>query len=650
MKNYLKPISLTFMATVLFVSSANAGPLDFLNPKKIVNKIGNTLNPESKTRTQQPQSPRPAEGQVQEPTKDYGSSVPASAQLNQAVLAELGLNQTQIGQTAIDQNSVRTLYALKGNRALWTNHAGFSALGNALYDTLTHIAKFHGLEPKHYATDDVESLVASISDIMLSNDLNSLAKLDVLLTQGYIQFTKDLSSGRINPRDPTQNLKDIEMKKYPAPTLEKLAEIISDKPERRLTPTTFLNDVSRLAPFLVGYSALVESLAKINDGMEKGTWYGLDPSKNLKLNDSHPNVVGLRQRLVDFGYLPLQERSNLSQKYDGTMYNAIVKFQEYNFLGIDGVIGGEVYKIMMRTQQSFKNQIRANLEKWRFHPREFPQRYMMVDMGRQQLDVLDNGRLVLRMNTVVGKDVNGTPTMTDKVTSVLLAPYWHSPKSIMVKETIPNFGSDPAGYLAQRDVEVLGSNWQPLSPEEINNINWQQYTMENPPPYTFREKNGENNSLGLVKFNLNNGHSIYLHDTNNKGAFKKRVRYLSHGCIRLERPFDLVAYLLNGTTDPYQLVTDSTYWKNEAANIAFNMAKQRDLEAKLAGGFINSVEVAELQSLKAMKLKPEEIPVANIPVYIFGSTTVNYVDGAIGFGEDAYKQDERIIQVLDQVK
>lgn len=615
MKNYLKPISMTFMATVLCVSTAQAG---FLG--KVGEKVGEALNP-GKQQQNLPQQAIPADNRPA--FKDYGPTLAAPTVLNEIIKRLVSQNFNRIGNTAIDIKKVKELYSLRGNRAVWTNESGLSNMGKALVDILNKLSLMHGLEPQYYLTSDVE-------ERFIGGDWNSMAELDILLTQGYMLFVSDMSTGRINPRDPSQGLNDIELKKADAPSVQYLNSIINEA-----KPKVMFDGIVAKTPKVKGYELLIESLAKIYEGIQAGGWAALEKNVSLRPGQSHYNVIGIRQRLVDFGYLPWDDRSSRSEIYDSQIAEAMSRFQQYNFLSADGVIGPATYAAIDQPIQKRISQIRANLEKWRLYPRQTPQRFILVDMGRQQLDVMDQGILMMRMNVVVGAELSGTPSMLDKVTSIVLAPYWTSPNSIVVKETIPKFSSSPADDLRRSNVEIVLKD-RVLSDNEINGINWKQYTMQRPPPYSFRQKRGEQNALGMVKFTLNNGHSIYLHDTNNKEKFNEIVRYFSHGCIRLEKPLLLAAYLKN--PDSVRGVHDK--------NLYTHLSK---VEEALKYSADDLLAEAQMKATFEQGLPAKEDPVPAMPVYIFGTTTVNYLHGEIGFGQDIYKQDERIIKALDQM-
>jgi len=124
------------------------------------------------------------------------------------------------------------------------------------------------------------------------------------------------------------------------------------------------------------------------------------------------------------------------------------------------------------------------------------------------------------------------------------------PFSIASKEILPKVQKDES-YLERNSFEVVDAKGNVVDDSELN---WVSYTEKNF-PYFFRESTGPNNSLGVLKFNLGNPFSIYLHDTNSKGGFAKESRFLSHGCVRLEKPIELADYLTKGKVNVWELKT-----------------------------------------------------------------------------------------------
>jgi len=154
------------------------------------------------------------------------------------------------------------------------------------------------------------------------------------------------------------------------------------------------------------------------------------------------------------------------------------------------------------------------------------------------------------MKSVVGKKKNPTPTIASYITDIVTFPYWNVPFSIASKELLPKVQKDES-YLERNNFEVVDGKGNVIDDSDLN---WDSYT-ENNFPYFFRESTGPNNSLGVLKFNLGNPFSIYLHDTNSKGAFAKDSRFLSHGCVRLEKPIELADLLTKGKVNVWELKT-----------------------------------------------------------------------------------------------
>lgn len=166
--------------------------------------------------------------------------------------------------------------------------------------------------------------------------------------------------------------------------------------------------------------------------------------------------------------------------------------------------------------------------------------YIIANIPETKVRYYRNKQLALEMKSVVGKKKNPTPTIASYITDIVTFPFWNVPFSIASKELLPKVQKDES-YLERNNFEIVDGKGNVVDDSDLD---WENYTEKNF-PYFFRESTGPNNSLGVLKFNLQNPFSIYLHDTNSKGAFAKDNRFLSHGCVRLEKPVEL-AYMLAG--------------------------------------------------------------------------------------------------------
>lgn len=176
--------------------------------------------------------------------------------------------------------------------------------------------------------------------------------------------------------------------------------------------------------------------------------------------------------------------------------------------------------------------------------------YVVANIPETEVRYYRNNQLALKMKSVVGKKKNPTPTISSYITNIVTFPYWNVPFSIASKELLPKVQKDES-YLERNNFEVVDSKGNIVDDSELN---WADYTEKNF-PYFFRESTGPNNSLGVLKFNLQNPFSIYLHDTNSKTGFAKDYRFLSHGCVRLEKPIELADLLTKGKVNVWELKT-----------------------------------------------------------------------------------------------
>ena len=170
--------------------------------------------------------------------------------------------------------------------------------------------------------------------------------------------------------------------------------------------------------------------------------------------------------------------------------------------------------------------------------------YIVVNIPEAEARYYRADKLQLKMRTVLGKKSKPTPMIASYITSIVTFPYWNVPYLIGVSEILPKVQKED-NYLEQNNFEVVDAKGNVIDDSDLN---WGKYDEKNF-PYFFRQSTGAKNSLGVLKFNLQNPFSIFLHSTSWQGVFAKQNRFLSHGCIRLEKPFDLANALLRGKLD-----------------------------------------------------------------------------------------------------
>lgn len=169
-------------------------------------------------------------------------------------------------------------------------------------------------------------------------------------------------------------------------------------------------------------------------------------------------------------------------------------------------------------------------------------KYVLINIASNELFAYQNDSVVLKMKVIVGTKKNQTPIMATYANAIMLYPYWTPTANIVFNEIIPKIIENPT-YLSRNNFEVLNRKYQIIDP---NTLDWKTFNRSNF-PYIIRQGTGCDNSLGLLKINIENPYSIYMHDTPhttyNKGLFDKEKRFFSHGCIRLDKPLELANWL-----------------------------------------------------------------------------------------------------------
>ena len=180
------------------------------------------------------------------------------------------------------------------------------------------------------------------------------------------------------------------------------------------------------------------------------------------------------------------------------------------------------------------------MERWRWAPRNLGERHILVNVPAYILQVVERDRPVLSMRVIVGDPEHETPLFSDEMTYVVFSPYWNIPPNILREETLPRVARDP-GFLRRNNIEVVGTTGEgdAVDPESID---WSDESATR--NYRFRQRPGDDNALGLVKFIFPNHFDVYLHDTPNDRLFFKEKRCLSHGCIRIEDPMAMAKYVM----------------------------------------------------------------------------------------------------------
>lgn len=391
-----------------------------------------------------------------------------------------------------------------------------------------------GLLPTDYHMDVLRSVVDKIEHSKGNDKLNHqwVAKFDLLMTDAVLLYAYHLLEGKIDPHslDVQWNFGYAEL---PGGDGKVLAEAIKSH--------TLLKELHALRPQIPAYSSLMRELAEYRLIAKNGGWGTIKAGGKIDPGDSDSRIPEIRRRLEITG--DLNDLNNMnSELYDESLHKDVLYFQERHGLDVDGIIGKGSFAAMNVPVELKTDQIRINLERFRWVMHNLSEEYIIVNIARYRAYVVKNYERVFDTNVQVGTDVNKTPVFKSQLKYIEFNPTWTVPRSIIVKEMIPKIKKGPK-YLTDRNMVLLNGSGKIVP---MSSVNFDALSANNF-PYSVRQEPGPGNALGQVKFIFPNKYAVYLHDTPSKYLFTKAKRSFSHGCIRTQNPMDLAEVLLEGT-------------------------------------------------------------------------------------------------------
>ncbi|TCV93279.1 murein L,D-transpeptidase YcbB/YkuD [Luteibacter rhizovicinus] len=479
--------------------------------------------------------------------------------------------------------AVGDFYAQRHYTAAWTDKTNVDQLLAGLRSMDTD-----GLNPEDYSLSQLTSLRDGLDPANASP--TQKAEFDVLATTTYITSLVQLARGKVDPvsLDATWNFDPVAID--PQQGMSMIQTAIEERS---------IDQVYAMArPQNTLYTSLRDGLARMRDIAAKGGWPTLTDGPVLKSGMTDARVGALRTRLVAGGYLdPTLASGNT---FDSPLTDAVKRFQADQYLDADGSVGASTVAAMNVPVQQRIEQIRVNLERARWLLHELQGTFVVVDIAGYKISFYRDGKPVWRSRVQVGKPYRSTPIFRSQITYITFNPTWTVPPTILKNDILPKVRQNPA-YLANNRIRALNGSGQVVP---VSSVDW-----NNPRGITLRQDAGPGNSLGRVVIRFPNSFSVYLHDTPHQEMFALQKRDTSSGCIRVEKPLELVQLLFN----------DDTKW-NRAA-----------IDDRIAAGKTQNVTLP-----------------ASVPVLLAYWTVDIADDGHIAFKPDVYSRDQPLLQALDR--
>lgn len=473
----------------------------------------------------------------------------------------------QIGLPDSTVNYLKSYYSGRNFQPRWINDSMMTSEGKAMKSVLNQQFSLGIPENRTFA---------SSQDNYIQDEIN--------LTISLAQIIGDLKNGFVDYKNKIKKPKTFAS----AESLDSLLEFDFSLDLRE----QFL----KFGPKDTTYQVLGKGLIALIDSfpLDKTTF----EVESIKYDTLHA-VEKTRKALVSKGYLSKDVIDS------ALVIEGLMRFQKDNALKPDGVIGKYTSKALNESTYHKAERIILAMDKIRDRePR--PEKFIYINIPEYKLRFYINDSLKSEHNIVVGKYENQTPELTSKLRKIVVYPYWNVPYSISSKEILPHLKRS-ADYMAKHNYKLLkkGEEVDPYS------VNWSKI-RQNSFPYKVRQEPGPKNSLGIIKFDFYNEHSVYFHDTPSKSLFGVDVRAYSHGCMRTQNPVDLAKVILE--RDEYR-------------------------------GKFNEVIADSLDSIFARGVNHEIKLLSPIPIFIeYQTATRSNVDLALYL--DVYARDEEYLKII----
>ena len=433
------------------------------------------------------------------------------------------------------------------NNLLWFNHSTITAKGDSLLSYIKH-SNYNGLIPNNYHFIEIKNKLDSISVTKNYINVTALVKTDLLLSDAYYLLGAHLNKGRFYADSLLLQT-----------NFHKLAKGWDSLLRVGYANTHIKATLDSLEPKHYGYRMLKKELANI---LNNPLLYQVDSIPFVTEKDS-----ALKKQLIIKNLTKQGLYDNSSLKNDSfKLVKALNDLQKKWFIQPDGKLGKYTQQALSYNRAKVIKQIAMAMERWRWEEPKFPTRYAFINIPAFWLTVFEKDTVVMQSAIVCGKPDHQTPILKSKIDHMLIYPYWNVPISIATKEILPAVQHDTS-YIRRKNFEVLGNHDVVL---DYTKIPWRKYTKDYL-PVRFRQRIGDENSLGIVKFNFNNPFGVYLHDTNSKRYFKTSNRSQSHGCIRLEKFFEFADFLIRD---------DSLHYTHDSLQVYFAKQEQRKIRLR----------------------------------------------------------------------
>ncbi|WP_162916909.1 L,D-transpeptidase family protein [Cohaesibacter haloalkalitolerans] len=425
--------------------------------------------------------------------------------------------------TKRDNAALVAFYQERSFRPAWFEDGKWTASARQLIFNLAR-ADRDGLDPADYKTPSLGIVRAR------GASADTIAEADIALSLAITRYTRHAYAGRVDPR--IFSKKEVTIKPHYPDSIGALDQIA-----KASDPVTTMRSYN---PQHKGFLALRAEYNRLRAASTTDTTPPVAEGKSLKIGMRDERVPLIRRKLG----LPAVEDEAEANLYSKDLAKTVEKFQADNGLIADGITGNATLAVLNDNRKDLVADLVANMERWRWLPRDLGDFHVLVNIPTYTLEVVKNGKTIHETRVVVGQKAHKTPLFSDEMEYLVVNPYWNVPSSIASKELLPKIKADPAAFFSNTNYQVLASvkgKTQVIDPAKLD---WDRVEAN---MVRLRQTPGDYNALGDIKFMFPNQHAVYLHDTPSRSLFNRDYRAFSHGCVRVNNPMEFADVVLSQT-------------------------------------------------------------------------------------------------------
>ena len=431
-----------------------------------------------------------------------------------------------------DKQNARKVYEAIQYSPAWVRDGQATPQALAIISALEN-SQQKGLNPEDYEAAHWPERLAALK--AGPENADTVAQFDDDLTVSAMRYLSNPRIGRVNPKPLGFGI-DLDQKHYD------LAQFLVQKV---LTGSNLPDVMNKVEPQYLGYQRTETALRTYLALAAQDHSQPLpDLQKTVKSGDAFSSVQQLGDRLRLIGDLPQSAVADQNATtYSEPLVEAVKHFQARHGLKSEGRLDKETIAQLNMPLSTRVIQLEDSLERWRWLPADYPQLPVAVNIPGFKLRVFsDDHTVALQMNVVVGKALNHqTPVFAKEMKYIIFRPYWNLPLDITRAEIVPKLQKNPR-YLARKGFEATDQNGHIVAAGAVSQAMLAEIKSGR---LLVRQKPGPRNALGLIKFMFPNEFDVYLHSTPAPELFNQSRRDFSHGCIRVEKPAELAAWLLH---------------------------------------------------------------------------------------------------------